>query len=139
VNAFVSRVFTTRGRYLNLNKIELDGNTEGLVLMMAASDFILEENMRYRFKFDARDWTPWCGNPELVFHVLPPGKHIIQVEAQDVFGRISTLKPVTVEVGYTRADFVKYGLSSVLACIGTICIAVVWIRARKKRVSRVAT
>jgi hypothetical protein len=60
-------------------------------------DYISAQSMEYRFfvKGLHKTWSDWDNNNNVVdFPYLPPGKYTLEIQAKDIFGKISEMNPL---------------------------------------------
>lgn len=83
------------------NKLRIDQESSALHFTVVKPDYIGARSIEYRYFLEGLNptWTEWsAANNQIDIPYLPTGEYALKVQAKDIFGRITELDPVFVEV-----------------------------------------
>lgn len=83
------------------NKLRIDQENSALHFTVVKPDYIGARSIEYRYFLEGLNptWTEWsASNNQIDIPYLPTGEYALKVQAKDIFGRITELDPVLMEV-----------------------------------------
>lgn len=81
--------------------IRVEQDNGSLKVSVVKPDYIGAEVVEYRYFLEGlhKEWSSWSNKDyEFVFPYLPPGEYVLKVQSKDMFGKMSEMDPVQVEV-----------------------------------------
>lgn len=84
-----------------MSTISVEQDNSSLKVSVVKPDYIGADAVEYRYFLEGlhKEWTAWSNKDyEFVFPYLPPGEYVLKVQSKDIFGKISEMDPVNVEV-----------------------------------------
>lgn len=82
-------------------KLRIDQESSSLHFTVVKPDYIGARSIEYRYFLEGLNatWSEWsASNDQVDIPYLPPGEYTLQVQAKDIFGRITEMDPVQIEV-----------------------------------------
>ncbi len=82
-------------------KIKIDERQSALSVEVVQPDYISAHSMEYRYFLKGlhKSWSEWSDNNNVVdFPYLPQGKYTLQIQSKDIFGKISEIESMTLNV-----------------------------------------
>lgn len=98
---FLKSVQNNTVKIADFSHIELDQMHSAVTFEVVQPDFINPKSIEFRYLLDGmhQDWSDWSSaNNKINFPYLPPGKYKLQVQARNIFGKISDLTPLSFDV-----------------------------------------
>ena len=98
---FLKSILSNTARIPDLKHIEIDQNASAVTFEVGQPDFVSPTGIEFRYFLDGmhQEWSEWSsGNNKIKFPYLPPGEYHLRVQARNIFGKVSELKPVPFEV-----------------------------------------
>lgn len=83
------------------NALEIDQENSSLKIEVIKPDYIGARAVEYRYYLQGlnTEWSAWSNNNNVIdFPYLPPGEYTLQFQSKDIFGKVSEMEPVKVEV-----------------------------------------
>jgi hypothetical protein len=83
------------------DKLRIDQENSALHFTVVKPDYIGARSIEYRYFLEGLNatWTEWsASNSQIDIPYLPTGEYSLKVQAKDIFGRITELDPVQMEV-----------------------------------------
>lgn len=83
------------------SSIRVEQDNSSLKVSVVKPDYIGADAVEYRYFLEGlhKEWTAWSNKDyEFVFPYLPPGEYVLKVQSKDMFGKLSEMDPVKVEV-----------------------------------------
>jgi ligand-binding sensor domain-containing protein len=83
------------------NVISVEQDNSSLKVSVVKPEYIGADAVEYRYFLENlhKEWTAWSNKDyEFVFPYLPPGEYVLKVQSKDIFGKVSEMDPVKVEV-----------------------------------------
>jgi hypothetical protein len=85
----------------DFSHLSIDQNSSAVTFEVVQPDFINPRSIEFRYLLQGMnaEWSAWSSaNNKINFPYLPPGDYTLQVEAKNIFGKISTLPALPFEV-----------------------------------------
>lgn len=98
---FLKSIHNNSVTLANFSHITLDQLYSAVTFEVVQPDFINAKSIEYRYllKGMSPNWSEWSSsNNKINFPYLPPGEYNLEVQARNIFGKISTLQPLAFEV-----------------------------------------
>jgi outer membrane protein assembly factor BamB len=98
---FLKSIFYQDRKIVNHSEIHMDQEHSSVKFKVVQPDYTNPSAIEFRYllKGMQRDWSEWSNsNNEISFPYLPTGDYTLQVQAKNIFGKITELAPVTFEV-----------------------------------------
>jgi hypothetical protein len=98
---FLKSILNQDKKIVNLKEIHMDQEHSDVVFKVVQPDYINPDGIEFRFMLSGMNssWSEWSSNNnEIPFHYLPQGEYTLQVQAKNIFGKISELQPISFEV-----------------------------------------
>jgi hypothetical protein len=83
------------------NKLRIDQENSALHFRVVKPDYIGARSVEYRYFLEGLNptWTEWsANNNQIDIPYLPNGEYTLKVQAKDIFGRITEMDPLLMEV-----------------------------------------
>jgi hypothetical protein len=83
------------------NYLKVDQDESAFIIEVVKPDYIGHRFVEYRFKLEGlhQDWSEWSTQNNIIrFPYLPTGDYLLHVESRDIFGRISNMAPVRLNI-----------------------------------------
>jgi len=84
-----------------LGKLKMDQENSSLRIEVVKPDYIGARSVEYRYYLEGlhTQWSEWSVNNNAIdIPYLPNGKYMLLVQAKDIFGRVTTMEPVSMDV-----------------------------------------
>jgi hypothetical protein len=98
---FLKAVFNQDKTFVNRQEIEMDQEHSSVKFKVVQPDFINPQAIEFRYFLEGMQtgWTEWSVSNDIIdFPYLPNGEYTLQVQAKNIFGKITELEPVYFEV-----------------------------------------
>jgi hypothetical protein len=98
---FLKGIFNQDRKVVKLNEIIIDQEHSSVKFEVAQPDYINPQAVEFRYFLTGMDenWSEWStGNNVIQFPYLPTGDYKLQVQARNIFGKVSELNPLAFEV-----------------------------------------
>jgi hypothetical protein len=98
---FLKSIINQDKKIVNLKEIHMDQEHSDVVFKVVQPDYINPDGIEFRYMLSGMNptWSEWSSkNNEIPFHYLPTGDYKLQVQAKNIFGKITELQPITFEV-----------------------------------------
>lgn len=98
---FLKSIVNQDKRIVKLSEIVMDQEHSSVKFEVVQPDYINPQAVEYRYLLKGMQdaWSEWASNNDVIdFPYLPTGNYTLQVEARNIFGKISTLEPLSFEV-----------------------------------------
>jgi hypothetical protein len=98
---FLRSIVNQDKKIIKLNEIIMDQEHSSVKFEVVQPDYINPQAVEFRYflKGMHETWSAWSSNNDVIdFPYLPTGEYTLQVEARNIFGKISTLEPLSFEV-----------------------------------------
>jgi hypothetical protein len=98
---FLKAVFNQDRTWVNRQEIEMDQEHSSVKFKVVQPDFINPQAVEFRYFLEGMQtgWTEWSVSHDVIdFPYLPNGEYTLQVQAKNIFGKITELEPVYFEV-----------------------------------------
>jgi hypothetical protein len=98
---FLKSIFYQDRKIVNHSEIHMDQEHSSVKFKVVQPDYTNPSAIEFRYllKGMQQDWSEWSNsNNEIPFPFLPTGDYTLQVQAKNIFGKITELEPVTFEV-----------------------------------------
>lgn len=123
---FLKEVRTQRARFSPKQGLVIDERESSITLEFIQPEYVSLQAVEYRYfvKGLQKNWTEWSSmNNIIAFPFLPSGSYTVQVQAKDLFGRITELAPVDFNVvppywkrpWFYALEFLVFGILVVLS------------------------
>ncbi|HEY6437172.1 MAG TPA: triple tyrosine motif-containing protein, partial [Ignavibacteriaceae bacterium] len=83
------------------SSLEIDQENSSLKIEVIKPDYIGASAVEYRYFLQGlnTEWSGWSNNNNVIdFPYLPPGAYTLQFQSKDIFGKVSEMDPVKVNV-----------------------------------------
>ncbi|MBT1706369.1 triple tyrosine motif-containing protein [Chryseosolibacter indicus] len=84
-----------------ITNINLSEDHSAIAFEIVQPDYVGPHAIEFRYMLSGMkdQWSDWSNsNNKITFPFLPPGDYVLQVQSRNIFGDVSTLKPLTFEV-----------------------------------------
>ncbi|HRJ29397.1 MAG TPA: triple tyrosine motif-containing protein [Cyclobacteriaceae bacterium] len=84
-----------------LGKLKMDQENSSLRIEVVKPDYIGARSVEYRYYLEGlhTQWSEWAINNNIIdIPYLPNGKYMLLVQARDIFGRVTTMEPLSMDV-----------------------------------------
>lgn len=84
-----------------LGKLKMDQENSSLRIEVVKPDYIGARSVEYRYYLEGlhTQWSEWSVNNNIIdIAYLPNGKYRLLVQAKDIFGRVTTMEPLSMDV-----------------------------------------
>lgn len=81
--------------------LQLDQENSSIKIEVVKPDYIGANAVEYRYFLQGlnTEWSGWSNNNNIIdFPYLPPGTYTLQFQSKDIFGKVSEMDPVKVQV-----------------------------------------
>ncbi len=98
---FLKSINNNSVKTANFSEITINQANSAVTFEVVQPDFINPRSTEFRYFLQGmnQEWSEWSSaNNTINFPYLPPGEYTLQVQAKNIFGKISELKPVPFEV-----------------------------------------
>lgn len=98
---FLKSINNNSVKTANFSEITINQTNSAVTFEVVQPDFINPRGTEFRYFLQGmnQEWSEWSSaNNTINFPYLPPGEYSLQVQAKNIFGKISELKPVLFEV-----------------------------------------
>lgn len=98
---FLKEVVNKDRKVVKLKGIQVDQENSQLQFEVVQPDYINPQSVEFRYllKGMQASWSEWSSNSNVIsFPYLPTGEYRLEVQARNIFGKISTLEPLVFEV-----------------------------------------
>lgn len=98
---YLKSIINQDKRIVKLSEIIMDQEHSSVKFEVVQPDYINPQAVEYRYllKGMQETWSEWASNNDVIdFPYLPTGNYTLQVEARNIFGKISALEPLSFEV-----------------------------------------
>jgi hypothetical protein len=98
---FLKSINNNSEKIADFRHITIDQANSAVTFEVVQPDFINPRSIEFRYflKGMNQEWSDWSSsNNKIVFPYLPPGDYSLQVQAKNIFGKISILEPLPFEV-----------------------------------------
>jgi hypothetical protein len=98
---FLKSINNNSEKIADFRHIAIDQANSAVTFEVVQPDFINPRSIEFRYflKGMNQDWSDWSSaNNKIVFPYLPPGEYSLQVQAKNIFGKISELEPLPFDV-----------------------------------------
>lgn len=83
------------------NVLEIDQEKSSMKIEVVKPDYIGANAVEYRYLLQGlnTNWSEWSNNNNVIdFPYLPPGSYTLQFQSKDIFGKVSEMEPVKMQV-----------------------------------------
>jgi hypothetical protein len=98
---FLKAVINQDRTFVNRHEIEMDQQNSSVKFKVVQPDFINPQAVEFRYFLEGMQtgWTEWSVSNDVIdFPYLPNGEYTLQVQAKNIFGKVTELEPVHFEV-----------------------------------------
>ena len=98
---FLKSIENNSSQIADFRHIEIDQASGNVTFEVVQPDFINPKSIEFRYFLEGmhQEWSEWSSaNNKINFPYLPPGEYSLRVEARNIFGKISELRPLPFEV-----------------------------------------
>lgn len=98
---FLKSIFNQEKKVAKLSEVIMDQEHSSVKFKVVQPDYINPQAVEFRYllKGMQENWSEWSSNNNIIpFPYLPTGSYTLQVEARNIFGKVSTLDPLPFEV-----------------------------------------
>ncbi|MEO5601106.1 MAG: triple tyrosine motif-containing protein [Cyclobacteriaceae bacterium] len=98
---FIKSIQNNSVKSADFSHLDIDQLNSAVTFEVVQPDFINPKSIEFRYLLQGMngEWSEWSStNNKIYFPYLPPGEYSLQVEAKNIFGKISSLKPLPFEV-----------------------------------------
>lgn len=98
---FLKEVVNKDRKVVQLKGIQVDQENSQLQFEVVQPDYVNPQSVEFRYllKGMQANWSEWSSNSNVIsFPYLPTGEYTLEVQARNIFGKISTLEPLVFEV-----------------------------------------
>lgn len=98
---FLKSINNNSVKTADFSGIAIDQINSSVTFEVVQPDFINPKSIEFRYFLRGmnQDWSEWSSaNNKINFPYLPPGEYSLQVQAKNIFGKISELEPLPFEV-----------------------------------------
>ncbi len=84
-----------------LGKLKMDQENSSLRIEVVKPDYIGARSVEYRYYLEGlhTQWSEWSVSNSIIdIPYLPNGKYMLLVQAKDIFGRVTTMEPLSMDV-----------------------------------------
>lgn len=118
-------------------ELQLDAHSRNLTVKYAAIDFTNNSQIHYRTRLDGSDWAPQGTSRSITLFNLAPGRHTLQVQSTDCYGRwvdnvaelVIVVEPLWHETWWAKALF----FLSALAAAGFLAWGALYVRSVERQ------
>jgi hypothetical protein len=98
---FLKSIQNNSVKIADFSHIEIDQISSAVTFEVVQPDFINSKSIEFRYFLEGMhdEWSDWSSaNNKINFPYLPIGEYNLRVQARNIFGKISELRPVAFEV-----------------------------------------
>ncbi len=98
---FIKSIQNNSLKIADFSHIEIDQRTSAVTFEVVQPDFTNPKGIEFRYLLDGmnQEWSDWSSsNNQINFPYLPIGQYNLRVQARNIFGKISELKPLSFKV-----------------------------------------
>jgi len=98
---FLKSIQNNSSKTGDFSHIEIDQTSGTVTFEVVQPDFINPKSIEFRYFLEGmhQEWSAWSSaNNKITFPYLPQGEYSLRVEARNIFGKVSELRPLPFEV-----------------------------------------
>lgn len=97
---FFKEIKDETGKRLFLKKMEFEYKQKSFTFSITAPFYVKQDAIKYQYFVEGAmdDWSEWRPRPDFDLFIAKPGKYVVHVRAQNVFGTISPSQKVVFKI-----------------------------------------
>lgn len=98
---FLKAISQNDATSLRRSSIKVSQENSSLKINVVKPDYLGANAVEYRYFLEGlhTEWSAWSNKDyEFVFPYLPPNEYVLKVQSKDLFGKVSDMEPVAIEV-----------------------------------------